>query len=190
MHIIEIRYTISKIAGICQLFLPSVKLCDIILPISDKYIKEKGVMSIRKSIVMMTNTGTNWNVVGDPVRANAYYGYTDGIVTCQVIYQNFVGGFGIQGTLALDPKPEDWFWIKINPMGDINTPYVIFPIDNFAPTGQNGGDTGSFATTFIGNFVYLRAVVTRDFIQPAPAAGNASGTAWVWGQIDKVMISL
>lgn len=137
---------------------------------------------------MLTNTGTSWNVIGEPIKGDAYFGYTDGIHTVQVIYQNLVGGFGLQGTLALDPKPEDWFWIKINPMGDINTPYIPFPIDPFAPTGANGGDTGSMATSFIGNFVFLRTVLTRDYIQPTPQTPNWN--TWQYGQIDKVLLSL
>ena len=145
-------------------------------------------MAIRKSVYMMTNTGTKWNVIGEPIRADAYYGYTDGIHTVQVIYQNFVGGFGIQGTLALDPKPEDWFWIRLNPNGDVNTPFIPFPIDNMAPTGANGGDTGSMATTFIGNFVYLRAVLSRDYIQPINV--DTAWQNWQWGQIDSVLMSL
>ena len=148
----------------------------------------------------MTNTGTEWNKIGEPIRGDAYYGYTDGIHTIQVIIQNFVGGIGIQGTLALNPAPEDWFWIKLNPNGnvstpfipspsiDVNTPFIPFPIDPYAPTGQNGGDTGSFATTFIGNFVFLRAVLSRDYIQPPPM--NPSWQTWQWGQIDKVLLSL
>ena len=137
---------------------------------------------------MLTNTGTKWNVFGEPVRADAYYGYTDGIHTVQVIYQNFVGGFGLQGTLALDPQPEDWFYIKLNPWGDINTPFITYPIDPLAPTGANGGDTGSMATTFIGNFVYLRAVLTRDYIQPVSV--NTAWQNWQWGSIDSVLLSL
>ena len=145
-------------------------------------------MAIRKSVSMMHNTGTQWNVFGEPVRADAYYGYTDGIHTVQVIYQNFVGGFGIQGTLALDPKPEDWFWIKLNPWGDINTPFITYPIDPLEPTGANAGDTGSMATTFIGNFVFLRAVLTRDYIQPVNI--NTAWQNWQWGQLDSVLLSL
>jgi hypothetical protein len=145
-------------------------------------------MAIRKSVQMMTNTGTKWNVFGEPVRADAYYGYTDGIHTVQVIYQNFVGGFGIQGTLALDPKPEDWFWIRLNPNGDVNTPFIPFPVDAYAPTGANGGDTGSLATTFLGNFVYLRAVLSRDYIQPVNV--NTTWQNWQFGQIDSVLLSL
>jgi len=145
-------------------------------------------MALRKSVLMMTNTATNWNVIGEPVRADAYYGYTDGIHTAQVIYQNFVGGFGLQGTLALNPKAEDWFWININPVGDSVSPYITFPLDALAPTGSNGGDTGSIATTFVGNFVFLRAVVTRDYIQPPPT--NPQWQTWQWGQVDKVLLSL
>ena len=145
-------------------------------------------MAIRKSVYMLTNTGTKWNVVGEPIRADAYYGYTDGIHTVQVIFQNFVGGFGIQGTLALDPTPEDWFWIRLNPNGDVNTPFIPFPLEPLEPTGANGGDTGSLATTFIGNFVYLRAVVSRDYIQPVDI--NQLWQNWQWGQVDSVLMSL
>jgi hypothetical protein len=145
-------------------------------------------MAIRKSVYMLTNTGTQWNVIGEPIRADAYYGYTDGIHTVQVIYQNFVGGFGLQGTLALDPKPEDWFYIKLNTWGDVNNPFMTFPEEQLAPTGSNGGDTGSIATTFIGNFVYLRAILTRDYLQPTPT--NPQWETWQYGQIDSVLLSL
>lgn len=147
-------------------------------------------MAIRKSVLMMSNTGTKWNVIGEPIRGDAYYGYTDGIHTVQVIYQNFVGGFGLQGTLALKPQPEDWFWIKLNPNGDVNTPFLTFPQIPLAPTGANGGDTGSLATSFIGNFVFLRAVVSRDYIQPPIPPSQAQWNTWQWGMVDTVLLSL
>ena len=146
-------------------------------------------MTVRKSILMMSNTGTQWNCVSDPVRGAAYYGYGKGIHTVQFIYQNFVGGFGLQATLSLDPRPEDWFWIKLNPFGNINTPYITFPYDQYAPTGQNGGDTGSQAVTFIGNFVYIRAVLTRDYMPPLTSE-KAIWNTWQYGQIDKVLLSM
>lgn len=145
-------------------------------------------MAIRKSVTMLTNTGTKWNIIGEPVRSDAYYGYTDGIQTVQIIIQNFVGGFGLQATLALDPKPEDWFYVTINPNGNVNTPFLTFPVDPFAPTGNNGGDTGSMAFTFIGNFVFVRAVLTRDYLQPIPV--NPQWNTWQYGQIDRVLLSL
>lgn len=145
-------------------------------------------MSIRKSIIMMANTGTQWNVVSDAVRGNAYYGYGNGMATVQVIYQNLVGGFGIQGTLSLTPAEEDWFWINLDLTPDLTTPYTPFPQNVLEPTGANGGDTGSLAATFIGNFVYLRAVLTRDYIQAVDT--NTQWLSWQWGQIDSVLLSL
>jgi hypothetical protein len=153
-------------------------------------------MSLRKSVRMMTNTGTNWNVVGEPVRGDAWYGYTDSIHTVQVVYQNLVGGFGLQGTLALDPKPEDWFWIKLNPIGDNQFNYLPYPRNPIAPTGDNGGDTGSEAFTFMGNFVFLRAVLDRSYVVASiggvmpPGTQPTQWSTWQWGQIDKVMLSL
>ncbi len=145
-------------------------------------------MALRKSILMMTNTGTKWNVIGEKIRADGYYGYTDGLQTVQIVYQNFVGGVGIQATLALDPKPEDWFWISLNPTGDVDTPFVVFPRDPLAPTGANGGDTGSEAFSFIGNFVFVRIVLTRGYIQPVPT--DPVWNTWSYGQIDKALLSL
>lgn len=145
-------------------------------------------MALRKSILMMANTGTQWNVIGEKTRADSYYGYTDGLQTIQVVYQNFVGGFGIQATLAMDPQPEDWFWIELNPTGDVNSPFITYPRDELAPTGANGGDTGSEAFTFVGNFVFIRAVVTRGYIQPVPT--DPLWDTWTFGQVDKVLLSL
>ena len=99
-----------------------------------------------------------------------------------------VGGFGIQGTLSLKPTPEDWFWINLNPRGDVHTPFMSFPVSTYEPSGSNGGDTGSIATTFIGNFVFLRAVVTRDYLQPIST--DTQWNTWQYGQIDKVLLSL
>jgi len=52
------------------------------------------------------------------------------------------------------------------------------------------GDNGSMAFTFIGNFVFLRAVMNRSYIQPAPGPDQQNWTNWVWGQIDKCLLSL
>lgn len=145
-------------------------------------------MAIRKSVFMLTNTNTEWNVIGEPIRADAYYGYTDGLHTVQVVYTNFVGGFGLQATLALKPEPEDWFWIRLNPTGDVNSPFIVYPRNELAPTGNNGGDTGSEAFTFVGNFVFVRAVVSRDFIQPTPS--NPMWDTWQYGEVDRALLSL
>lgn len=139
----------------------------------------------RKSIVMMENTGRAHSLVGRAVRADGYFGHNDGVHTVQVIYSNFTGAFGLQGTLEIDPKESDWFFINLNSRSAIASPFIRYPFTPGAPTGPSG-DTGTMAFTFTGNFVYLRAVLDRSYlIEPAPLE-DTSG----FGQIDRVLLSL
>jgi hypothetical protein len=153
-------------------------------------------MSTRKSILMMTNTGTDFNKVGIPIRADSWYGLTDGIHTVQVVYHNLTGGFGIQGTLSLEPAEEDWFWIQlVDSRGNCSQyPFIAYPKDPLHPTQSPGGtlnqlgDTGTEAFTFQGNFTFLRAILTRDYIRPVPMP-QPDGRYYL-GQIDRVLLSL
>lgn len=158
-------------------------------------------MATRSSILMMSNTGEHFNEVGVPIKGSSYYGYTSGLTTIQVSYQNFTGGFGIQATLSLTPEEEDWFWVKLvgNRGNCCGYPFMTYPADPLAPTAQGGvqqpttmsgynGDTGTEAFTFTGNFTFLRAVLTRDYIRPIPQPG-VDGRFYM-GQIDRVLISL
>lgn len=141
----------------------------------------------RKSVVMMTNTGREHNITGKAVRADGYYGHTDGIHTVQVFFTNFTGRFGLQGTLVTEPTENDWFDISLNANASLSnsSPYVEFPINPLSPTGRDG-DTGTRAFTFIGNFTFLRAIVNRDYI-PEPSE-NDSTTGL--GHIDKVLLAM
>ena len=149
-------------------------------------------MSTRKSIRALTNTGEEFNVEGKPIKGSSYYGYTDGVTTCQVTYHNLTGAFGMMGTLALEPTEEDWFWITLEE-SESTCPWIEYPRDPLNPTGapsQNDsiGDSGTEAFTFLGNFTYLKAILTRDYIAPPPMP-NGEGF-YNLGQIDKVLISL
>jgi hypothetical protein len=145
------------------------------------------VTPARKSTVMMTNTGRNHNLVGEAIRADGYYGRTDGIHTVQVTVNNFTGKFGIQGTLATEPTEDDWFDINLNANRNVSSasPYVSFPANPAAPTGQIGDD-GTQAFTFVGNFVYLRAILDRsNIVEPSDLAAQTS-----LGNIDRVLLAM
>lgn len=145
------------------------------------------VTPARKSVLMMTNTGQNHNLTGDKIRADGYYGRTDGIHTVQVVVNNFTGSFGIQGTLATEPVEADWFDINLNTNQNVASasPYVAFPANPAAPTGQDG-DNGTMAFTFVGNYVYLRAILDRSTIAE-PSALDATTEL---GVISKVLLSM
>ena len=147
------------------------------------------VTPARKSTVMMTNTGSNHNLTGDAKRADGYYGHTDGIHTVQVTVNNFTGSFGIQGTLATEPTEDDWFDINLNANRNVSSasPYITFPENPLAPTnGAGNGDDATQAFTFVGNFVWLRAILDRStIVEPAELSLTKE-----LGNIDRVLLSI
>lgn len=141
----------------------------------------------RKSVVMMTNTDREHNKTGKAIRADGYYGKTDGVHTVQVFYTNFTGKFGIQGTLMTEPGDGDWFDINLNTTNLFSDtdPRIRFPKNPLAPTGRDG-DTGTMAFTFLGNFTFLRAVMDRSqIIEPSPLDSTTR-----LGHIDKVLLAM
>jgi len=145
------------------------------------------IIPARKSILMMTNTRPNHNLVGEAIRADSYFGHTDGIHTVQVVVNNFTGSFGVQGTLAIEPVEVDWFDINLNANQNVSSasPLISFPINPAAPSGQDG-DNATLAFTFVGNFVWLRAILDRStIVEPSELAAITA-----LGQIDRVLLSL
>lgn len=149
----------------------------------------------RKSILMMSSTDTNMDAMSEPIQGSSYFGYTLGIHTIQFTYFGFIGGFGLQGTLAVDPGPDDWFWIDLPGIENFDdVPFLVFPKDPLNPSGDKSielgqaGDTGTESVTIKGNFTYLRARMTRHHVDPGMT--NTAGAQWDLGSIDSVYLCL
>jgi hypothetical protein len=139
---------------------------------------------------MLADTTQYWELTGDKIRADSWFGNTDGIHTVSVHYTDFYGGFKLQGTLSLDPAEDDWFDIDLSAMsGDATGTEIRYPLDALNPTGTNGGDTGADAFTFVGNFTFLRALMVRDYLGDEPE-GNYDIIDLDVGGINKVLLSL
>jgi hypothetical protein len=54
------------------------------------------------------------NYTGEKVRADAFYGNTDGLHTLSITANNFTGHVVIEGTLSSSPTENDWFPIKLD----------------------------------------------------------------------------
>ena len=144
----------------------------------------------RISQIMLSDTSQLWEVTGKKVKADAWYGNTDGIHTVSVQYSNFYGGFKIQGTLSLNPTEDDWFDIGLSSItGPGIGPEIRYPRDTTSPTALNGGDTGIDAFTFVGNFTFLRALLVRDYLGSTPAS-NSEILELDVGAINKVLLSI
>lgn len=137
----------------------------------------------RRTITMLSNTGERFEQCGEQVRADNFYGSANGIHTIQINYNNFTGGFVLQGTLANSPQEDDWFDIPLV-FNSTEDKIMKFPRNSTLPTTPAGrGDSGCEAYTFIGNFTFLRAKLVRDYL------GSVAPSAQL-GCIDRVLLSL
>ena len=134
----------------------------------------------KTSIVMLSNTQGKLSVVGDKIRADGWYGYTDGLHTVAAYLANFTGRIWFEASIASDPKEEDWFPILVN-----NSPFISFPKDTAHPTGQTG-DTGTFGMNILGSFTWLRARMDRTSSDPITTNLAVLGAL---GQIDRILLN-
>lgn len=139
-------------------------------------------MSAKSSILLLNDTGNELEANGDPVRADGYYSAPDGLHTITIHLANFTGRFYLEGTLETDPSEDDWFYVHLTG----GTPYVQYPQDPNNPTGEDGGDTGVDAYTFLGNFVFLRASIDKNYVVPFPTDDSEKA---LLGSIRKVLLN-
>jgi len=132
----------------------------------------------RRSATLMNATGAEMNKYSVVAKGDSYYGYTDGLHTVQVIYNQYVGRLRIQATLSLTPGDDDWFDIVPtttvgtfwNPLG-----YVQFNANHPASFSE--------AYTFQGNFTYVRVFMDRQHV------GDGITHDPSYGEISRVILS-
>lgn len=139
----------------------------------------------RRSINLMSASGTDMNKLSDTVKGDSYYGYTDGLHTIQVIYNEFVGRFRIQATLSLEPTENDWFDIQqtLTTYGSVTDQAVAYNPMGYIQFNANDPADGSQAYTFQGNFAYIRTYMDREHV------GDGETYDTSYGQISRVILS-
>lgn len=133
----------------------------------------------RRSILLLSSTGTNMNLTGDAVKGDSWYGYADGLHTIQAVYAAFEGRLHIQATLELEPAESDWFDISATSTG---TAFTTSGTDIYVDFPDGSEITGSEAYTFQGNYTWIRLYVDRTHL-----AGN--NDLLEYGQITKAILS-
>ena len=116
------------------------------------------------SVSLMGSTTTQVNVVGVQQKGAGYSNTIGCNHTVSISVINFIGRIYIQGSLASQPGPNDWFAIPL--VGEI--PFVQFPLNPAAPTGSGNGDTTVVTYSFSGNYIWIRAVCDRTYLVPPP----------------------
>jgi hypothetical protein len=125
-----------------------------------------------ESLVLLPTTSGKVNVTGEKQKGAGYTNFLGGSHTVAISLNNFSGRIYIQASLADNPADDDWFPVFLQS----DMPFVQFPRDLFNPSGLYGGDTGTFAYTFVGNYVWLRAIVNRDYLTPTPINDSTVGS--------------
>jgi len=137
----------------------------------------------KTSIQMLPNTSGQYNFVGDALRADGWYGFTDGLHTVAIYIVNFTGRLIIEASLADQPTDDDWFPIQFD-----HKDYMQFPKDPLNPTGERGsGDSGTMGLNIIGNYTWLRARVDRSYFDsPEPTDQQ---TLYALGYVDHILLN-
>jgi len=132
----------------------------------------------RRSINMLSATGTTMNQYSTEVKGDSYYGYSDGLHSVQVIYEQFVGRVRIQATLAISPESTDWF--DLIPTTTAGTEFNSGGYVQF-----NSNDPANLAEcyTFTGNYTFIRVYMDREHV------GDGTTYDSSYGQIRQVILS-
>ena len=115
-----------------------------------------------ETVTMMGNTQEIANLVGEPVKADGWYGHVTGLHTVVIQVINFKGRIHLDASLELNPNDGDWFPVQLTD----ETSYLQFPVNPLIPTGDfnSGGDTATIGVTFKINALWLRARLDRSYL--------------------------
>lgn len=132
----------------------------------------------RKSAVLLAGTGDEMNKYSTEVQGDSYYGYTDGLHTLQVTYNQFVGRLRVQASLVVEPESTDWFDII-----PTTTTGTAFNEKGYIQFNANDPASGSEAYTFQGNFTWIRVYMDREHV------GDGSTYDDSYGSVTRVILS-
>ena len=136
-------------------------------------------MPNRRSINILGSTGTNMSQSSEDVKGDSFYGYSDGWHTIQVVYNQFVGRFHVEATLATTPTATDWFGIK----PELTAGTGFSAGQSFVQFNSNDPGNVAEAYTFRGNFTYLRVRMDRAHV------GDGTTYDASYGSISKAILS-
>jgi hypothetical protein len=132
----------------------------------------------RRSITMLSATGTDMNKYSTEVKGDSYYGYSDGLHSIQIIYNQFVGRVRIQATLAITPESTDWFDIV-----PTTTAGTEFNSGGYVQFNSNEPANLAECYTFTGNFTWVRVYMDREHV------GDGSTYDSSYGSLSQVILS-
>ena len=139
----------------------------------------------RRHAFLMEASGTEMSKYSTEVKADSYYGYTDGLHTIQITCADFVGRIRVQASLSLTPGTTDWFDLQqdVTTYGSITNQAVAWNPAGYIQFNANDPGKGSQAYSFRGNFAWLRVYMDRGHV------GDGTTYDPSYGQLTQVILS-
>lgn len=145
---------------------------------------------------ILSDTGTEWNKLSDPIKAAGWYGRTPGLHTISFTMRNFVGRIYVLATLENTPEKADANngWFPINLVGN-SVPWLQLPTPDDSvkvvlPTSKYGyQSTGTFCETFFGNITYLKVGIDRDYLKDSSKETIDDADKYSVGRLEQVLIN-
>ena len=131
-----------------------------------------------KTVLVLGDTDIEKDVVSEPIQAGGFYSLSDGKHKL-VVYTGtaFQGRIYLEGTLALDPKEEDWYNIPLN-----HLPYQEFPIYDEDCTVISNNKVYEYE--FEGLPTYIRVKLDREYLK----CNNPNCDCGIYGNLRKVLL--
>ena len=139
------------------------------------------------SLTLMADTGTNWNLVSDPIKGPGYTKRSNSDTTISISVRNFVGRIRIMGTLENSTSDADlhngWF--------DVLEPeFIQYPAAYIPNNGLYGVPTTSTLFKVInGNFTYLKAILERDYLKDSSIYTIENSDIAAVGKVELILVN-
>jgi hypothetical protein len=132
--------------------------------------------------MLLGNTQDKMSDVGEPFRADGWYGRGDHLYTVAIHVAKFQGTVFLEGSLVGEPTDADWF-------------NVVDPIEfgSGDVPGFKDSETLAYGVTFKTNVAWIRARMDRPgFPNPSTSGINfniANIVPTLWGFVDRILIN-
>ena len=111
-----------------------------------------------KNIKILGNTNVDKDIISEPVQAGGYYSVCNGLHKVLVYTgNNLECKLVVEGTLAGEPKEEDWFQIELK-----DCPFTEFPIYDENHEVKSNNKVYGYSFKALPTFVRVKLLKTHE----------------------------
>ena len=129
------------------------------------------------SNLLLSDTTGKWNLTGEPVRADGFYGSSDGHHTISLQVHEFIGRIHLEASVVEKPTDSDWFPVSIPTYGA----YIQYP----RGSSGNGKETSTIGFNVHVNATWFRIRLDRTYLNLTVLPENLAN----FGTVGKILLS-